>query len=212
MSSTTVESTPSPPRRRIPRAAVRKRQQFRPRPQLPAGPQLRIHQVPHPALHADPARLHSGGHGGVRGAFGLGDGPVLRGGGPGPGGRRQARGPGRRHRRQRAHLRHRVRPADPGLPRRAADELRVHHGHGPVHVRGSAQTDSGLRGQARGGGGDLLRRHRRLHPGWPGSCPCRSWTTTASAWTWAARSRSSCSLSTASTWRRSRPSAWRWAR
>ena len=211
MSSTTVESTPSP-RGADPRAAVRKRQQFRPRPQLPAGPQLRIHQVPHPALHADPARLHSGGHGGVRGAFGLGDGPVLRGRGPGPGGRRQARGPGRRHRRQRAHLRHRVRPADPGLPRRAADELRVHHGHGPVHVRGGAQTHPRLRGQARGGGGDLLRRHRRIHPGRrirvradPGQLRPR-------AWTWAARSRSSCSLSTAFTWRRSRPSAWRWAR
>ena len=77
-----------------------------------------------------------------------GTGQFSRGRGAGPAGRRRVRRAGRGPRRQRPHLRHRVRPADPGLPRRAADELRVHHGHGPLHLRGGAQADPGVRRQA----------------------------------------------------------------
>ena len=178
MSSTTFE--PTPPSRgehgghgrqhgkQHGRQPGRRQPQHRPGPQLPPGAELGIHQVPHSPVHADPAGLHRPGGCGLRCPLRLGHGTVRRGRRHRPGSGRRLRRPGRGPRRRRPHLRHRVRPADPGLARGAADELRVHHGHGPLHLRGRPQADSGVRRQVACGHGDGVRPHRGLRvPGRP---------------------------------------------
>ena len=86
MSSTTLEPNPSTPRR-----ARRHRQAHPANADRPAtasaparapsssGAELGIHQVPHSAVHADPARLHRPGGGGLRCPLRLGHGTVRRG-------------------------------------------------------------------------------------------------------------------------------------